>query len=119
MVCNWPGAADQSTSLNWLEVVPPEIVSDLLAEHGTLRVGGAEVDARPHAGVDDLLEHVREPLEAPRGTRFVAERGDGDLVGAEKVLERVYERTSPAGVPRGMVRERRRDKWRRVADRCR
>src|SRR5437899_9069866 len=100
-----------------LEVVLLEVLSDLLAEHGSLRVGGAEVDARPHSGVDNFAEHIREPLEAPRGTGFVTERADGDLVGAEEVLERVHESTSCAGVARGVVREgRRKEREQRVAD---
>jgi len=32
-----------------------EIVGDFLAEHSPLRVGGAEVDACPHAGIDYFL----------------------------------------------------------------
>jgi hypothetical protein len=32
-----------------------------------LHVGGAEVDAGPHASIDDLLERVGEPLDPPRG----------------------------------------------------
>ena len=97
-----------------LEVVLLEVVGDLLAEHRSLHVGGAEVDAGPHSGVDDLLERVREPVEAPRGTGFVAEGAEGDLVGAEEVLERVHERAGRAGVPRGVVGEGRRDERRRL-----
>ena len=48
-----------------LEVVLPQIAGDLLAQHGSLHVGGAEVDAGPDAGVDDLVDRLREPLEAP------------------------------------------------------
>ena len=88
-------------SVDRLEVVFLEILGDLLAEHGSLRVGGAEVDAGPHSGVDNFAEHIREPLEAPRRAGFAAEDADGDLVGAEEVLERVHERTSCAGVSRG------------------
>ena len=95
-----------------------KVVSDLLAEDGSLRVGGAEVDPAPYSGVDDLLECVRQALKAARGTGFVAERAEADLVGAEKVLERVNDCTAYAGVPRGVVGEGRRDKRRRVADRC-
>jgi hypothetical protein len=36
-----------------VEVVLGEPVGDLVAEHGALYVGGSEVDAAPHAGVDD------------------------------------------------------------------
>ena len=68
-----------------LEVVFLEVVGDLLAEHRSLRVGGAEVDASPYSGVDDLLERVRESVEAPRRTGFVAEHAEGDPVGAEEV----------------------------------
>ena len=56
-----------SVSSDRLEVVLLEVLGDLVAEHRSLNVSRAEVDASPHAGVDDLLEHVREPLEAPRG----------------------------------------------------
>jgi hypothetical protein len=41
-------------------------VGDLLAELGSLLVGGAEMDAGPHSGVDDLFERIREPIEAAR-----------------------------------------------------
>ena len=102
-----------------LEVVLLEVVGDLLAEHGSLHVGGAEVDAGPHSSVDDLLGRVREPVEAPRRTGFVAERAEGNLVGAEEVLERLHERRGRAAVARGVVGEGRREEGRRVADRCR
>ena len=35
------------------------------ADDRALRVRGPEVDAAPDAGVDDLLERVREAVEAP------------------------------------------------------
>jgi hypothetical protein len=41
-----------------LKVVPLEIVGDLPAEHGPLRVGSAKVDAGPHSSVDYLFEYV-------------------------------------------------------------
>src|SRR6266404_7462704 len=112
-------ARPSSMSFDRLEVVLLEVVGDLLAEHGSLRVRGAEVDAGPHSSVDDLLERVRESLEAPRGTGFVAEGAEADPVGAEEVLQRVHERTGRAGVPRGMVGKWRREERRKVADRCR
>src|SRR4029453_19299163 len=113
-------AAAQSPSLDWLEVVLLEVLGDLLAEHGALRVGGAEGDARPHSCVDGLVKHVGEPVEAPVGTGFGAVSiSNGDPVGTEEVLERVDERTGYAGVARGMVGERRRDERRRGADRRR
>ena len=52
--------------LDRLEVVILEVVGNLLAEHGSLHVGGPEVDACPDAGVDHLLERIREPVEASR-----------------------------------------------------
>jgi hypothetical protein len=61
-----------------------EVVGDLVAHHGSLHVGCAKVDAGPHSGVDDLLERVREPVEAPRGTGFVAEGAEADLVVPKK-----------------------------------
>ncbi|MGC1994233.1 MAG: hypothetical protein WA704_09840 [Pseudolabrys sp.] len=73
-----------------LEVMRLEVLGDLLAELGSLLVGGAEVDAGPHSGVDKLLDYIREPLKAPRSTRFVAERAEANLVSAEEVLERVH-----------------------------
>jgi hypothetical protein len=54
MVCNCLPPADQSVPLDWLEIVFPEIVGDLLAENGSLNVGRAEVDPAPDAGVDDF-----------------------------------------------------------------
>src|SRR6266566_8366175 len=105
-------------SLDRLEVVLLEVVGDLVSERRSLRVGGAEVDAGPHSGVDNFGKDVREPLEASRSAGFVAEGGDSDLVGAEEVLERMYECTGVAGVPRWVVGEGRRYEQRRVADRC-
>ena len=101
-----------------LEVVLLEVVGDLLAEHGALHVGGAEVDAGPYSSVNDLLGRVREAVEAPRRAGFVAERAEGNLVGAEEVLERLYERRGRAAVARWVVREWRREEGWRVADRC-
>ena len=40
-----------------------EVVRDLIAEHRSLHVGGAEVDAGPDARIDDLSETIREPVE--------------------------------------------------------
>jgi hypothetical protein len=108
--------AQETASIKGLEVVFLKVVGDLAAEHGSLGIGGAEVDAGPHSSVDNFVEDVREPLEVPCSAGFVAERADGDLVRAEKVLERVHERTCVAGVPRWMIREGRRCERRRVAD---
>ena len=41
-----------------LEVVLLHVMDDLLAEHGSLHVRGAEVDPARDAGVDDLIERV-------------------------------------------------------------
>src|SRR5436190_23833537 len=105
--------------LDRLEVVLLEVMGDLVAEHGSLSVGGAEVDAGPHSRVDNFTKDVREPLEASRSAGFVAEGGDSDFVCAEEVLERMYERTGVAGMPRGVVGEGRRYEQRWVADCCR
>jgi hypothetical protein len=94
MVCNCLPSADQSASLNWLEVVLLEVVGDLVSECGSLPVGSAEVDPAPYSGVDDFVERIREPLKAPGGTGFVAECAEANLVGAEKVLERVNDCTA-------------------------
>ena len=106
-------------SVDWLEVVRLEVVGDLLAELGSLLIGGAEMDAGPYSGVDDLLERIRESVEAPRGTGFVAESAEANPVGAEEVLKRVRERSGRGGVSRGVIRKGRREERRRVADRCR
>ena|SRR5215831_9555934 len=99
-------------STNRVEVVLLEVLGDLLAEHRSLHIGRAEVDASPHSSIDDFLEGVGEPIEASRGAGFVAERAEGNLVCSEEVLERIYERTSRARVSRGMVGERWREEWR-------
>src|SRR5437588_6121634 len=116
--CESLSASPRSASSDPLEVMLVNVVGDLLAELGSLLVGSAEVDAGPHSSVDDLFERVREPVEAPRRTGFVAERAEGDPVGAEEVLERVRERSGRGGVSRGVVGEWRRNQQRRVADRC-
>jgi len=53
--------------LDRLEVVFLEVVGDLLAEHGSLRVGGAEVNVGPDSGVDNFAKDVREPLVGAPG----------------------------------------------------
>jgi hypothetical protein len=79
----------------------PHVMRDFLAEHGALHVGGAEVDARPDSSIDDLLGRIREAVEAPRSTRFVAERAEGNLVGTEEVLKRLHECRGGAAVADG------------------
>src|SRR6266511_4868169 len=91
-------------------------MDDLLAEDGSLDIGGAEVDPAPDTGVDDLLERVREAVEAPVRTRgrraLVADGREADPVGAEERLQRVRGRSTEAGVTRWMVGEARRDQRR-------
>ena len=96
-------------SLDRLEVVLLQVVGDFVSERGSLRVGGAKVDAGPHSSVGDLFERVREPVEAPRGARFIAEGAEANLISAEEVLECVHERGGRTGVPRGVVGEGRRE----------
>ena len=43
-----------------------EVVSDLLAQFRSVFVGCSEVDPAPDASVDDLVESVRQAIEAPR-----------------------------------------------------
>ena len=105
---------------DWVEVVLLEVVGDSPAELRSLPVGGAEVDARPDSRIDDFPERVGEPLKAARSAGFVAEGAEGDLIGAEEVLERVDKRTSRTGVARGMFGEGRgEEREQRVADWCR
>ena len=59
-VCNSLRAADQSASLDWLEVVLLKVLGDLLAEH----VGGAKVDAGPHSRVDNFAQDIGQAVEA-------------------------------------------------------
>src|SRR6478735_8389964 len=113
------GLLSFAASSDRVEIVLLEVLGDLLAELGSLLIGGAEMDAGPHSGVDDLLERIREPVEAPRGTGFVAESAEANLVGAEEVLQRVRERSGRGGVARGVIREWRCEEQRWVADRYR
>jgi hypothetical protein len=93
-----------------LEVVLLEVAGDLLAELCPLHVGGAEVDPAPDARVDDLLERIGEAIEAPRrtgrGKALIADRREGDPVGAEEGLQRVHGRAADGGVTRRVVRGR-------------
>src|SRR5829696_9802123 len=58
-----------------LEVVPCHVLGDVPAEDDRLHVGGAVVEAGPDAGLDDLVERLREPVEvARRLTREAAAR---------------------------------------------
>ena len=45
-------APRRSASMDRLEVVLLDVVGDLLAEHRSLHVGGAEMDAAPYSGVE-------------------------------------------------------------------
>src|SRR5262245_547695 len=113
------GPADRCASLNRLEVVLLEVVGDLVAEHRTLHIGGAEVDTSPHSRIDNFFQNIRETVEASRGAGFVTEDGDSDLVCAEEVLERVHERTGVRGVTRWVVGKGRREERRWMAHWCR
>ena len=99
-----------------MEVVSVEVVSDLLSEHRSLPVGGAEVDASPDSGVDYFFERVRKAVKAPRRTGLIAEGAESDPVIAEEVLQRVHERTGHTSVSRGMLGERWRHEQRRITD---
>ena len=83
-----------------LEVVLLHVVNHLPAENLRLYVGSAEVQARPDAGVDDLLESVRESVEV---ARFAWETGayhaEPDLVGAEEHLQHLEVRAVATEVP--------------------
>src|SRR5690348_13368454 len=58
-----------------LEVVPTLVAGDRLAELRAFEVGGAEVDARPDAGVRDLAQRIGEPREVAGGAGLVAVQG--------------------------------------------
>jgi integrase len=110
-----PGTARERPLTAWwsaqgLEVVLSQPVGDLLPQHRALDVGGAEVNTAPHPRVDDLLERLGEPIEAPGGPRAVAERAESDLVGAEVVLQRADNRAANAAVSGGVVGKRRVDR---------
>ena len=58
------------------------------------------MEARPDAGVDDLLEGLREPVEVPRLTvEAAACHIEPDLVGAEEHLQHLKVRTVQTEVP--------------------
>src|SRR5262245_53687328 len=99
------------------EVVPADLPRDLLADHGALLVGGAEVDAAPDPRLDDLVEGVREAVERPRRDRHPVEgpaRDEGDLllVVAEELGHRRQHRPADAAVTRWVVGKRRRGEGR-------
>ena len=72
-----------------LEVVLADVAGDLLAQLRSLFVGVPEVDPAPDAGIDDLLERIREALEVARLAReAAAEDVERHPVGAEEVLAR-------------------------------
>ncbi len=63
-----PHRPKRVTSACRLEVVLRHVVDDLVAEHRSQHVRGAEVDAAPDARVDDLLQRVGETVEGPGRT---------------------------------------------------
>jgi hypothetical protein len=66
----------RSGSPHRLEVVFLHIVYDLLTENLCLHIGGAVVEASPNAGIDDLLEGLREPVawQASGAVRYAPEQ---------------------------------------------
>ena len=58
---------DAPRSVHRLEVVLLHVVEDLLAEDGSLNIGGAEVNPAPDAGVDDLLSASEKRLKLLSG----------------------------------------------------
>src|SRR5213080_1976862 len=102
-----------SLLLERLKVVRRHVVDHLPAENLRLYVGSAEVQARPDAGVDDLLEGIREPVEVAGFTRKTAARhAESDLVRSEEHLQHLEVRTVAREVARRVFRVRRREKWR-------
>ena len=80
-------APHHSASLNGLEVVLRHVIGDFPAQGLRLYVSSAEMQAGPDAGVDDLLEGIREPVEVAGFTRKTAARhAESDLVRAEEHL---------------------------------
>ena len=51
-------APHRSGSLNGLEIVHLEVVGDFVAEHRSLHIRSAEVDAGPYSGIDYFLLNV-------------------------------------------------------------
>src|SRR6267378_4739574 len=83
-----------------LEVVFRHVLNDLSTEGLRLHIGGAVVEARPDARLDDLLERLREPVEVPGLTSEAAARHiKPDLVGAEEHLQHAQVRTVKTQVP--------------------
>src|SRR5215218_3186749 len=72
-----------------LEVVTLPVAGDPLPDQRPLHVGAPEVDPGVHAGVDDLLDPLREAREAPRGAGGHAGGAERDAIGAEEVAQRV------------------------------
>src|SRR6266849_10802304 len=96
-----------------LEVVFRHVLNDLSTEGLRLHIGGAVVEARPDARLDDLLERLREPFEVPRLTSEAAARHiEPDLVGAEEHLQHAQLRTVETKVPGRVLGIRRGDERR-------
>src|SRR5206468_5098622 len=98
-------APHHSASLNGLEVVLRHVIGDFPAQGLRLYVGSAEMQAGPDAGVDDLLEGIREPVEVAGFTRKTAARhAESDLVRAEEHLQHLEVRTVAREVARRVFR---------------
>src|SRR6266516_5959355 len=88
-----------SLSADRLEIVLRHVAGHLLAESVRLHVRRAEVQTRPDAGLDDLLERLREPVEVPRLARKAAAgQVEPDRVGTEEHLQHAQLGTVQTGV---------------------
>ena len=68
------GCTKQPLDATWVSVHPVGSSASSYSgrpscRHHALHVGRPEVDPTPHAGIDDLLQRLREAVEAPHGTR--------------------------------------------------
>src|SRR5205814_10639075 len=89
-----------SLSLERLEIVLLHVVDHLPAENLLLYVSIAEVQARPDAGIDDLLESVRESVEVARFARETgAYHAEADIIRAEEHVQYLEVRAVATEVP--------------------
>jgi hypothetical protein len=101
--------------------VPRHVAGNLPAQDPALYVSGAEVQARLHSGVDDLVQSIREPVEVTWSFIREAEAGhaEPDLVRAEEHFQHLQVRAVEGEVPRRVLGVRRRDKRRPGGGRAR
>src|SRR5947207_14568922 len=89
------------------------VVDHLPAENLRLYVGSAEVQARPDAGIDDLLESVRELIEVARFARETgAYHAEADIIRAEEHVQYLEVRAAATEVPLWVLGVRRREERR-------